>query len=98
MIAHDKLNAEETYLNKTIKITGEITEISPENNKIKVALTSPDKLRAIYLEFNESYKDSLLKLHSYDSRNKQDGDIITVYGLGSKFDNICLVLSNCEFE
>lgn len=98
MIAHNKLKAEETYLKKTIKITGEVCEITTKNNKIIVVVTSPNKLGAVYLEFDNSYKDKLLNLNLYDKVNKKDGDIITIYGYCSKFDNICLVLSNCEFE
>lgn len=98
MVAHNELKAEETYLNKTIKITGEVCEITTKNNKIIVVVTSPNKLGAVYLEFDNSYKDKILNLNLYDKVNKKDGDIITVYGYCSKFDNICLVLSNCEFE
>lgn len=98
MIAKNRLEAEETYLNKTIKITGEVRTITTQNDKILVVITPPDRLGAVHLEFDSSYKDKLLDLNLYDKQNKTDGDIITIYGYCSKFDDVCLFLSNCEFE
>ncbi|WP_288326057.1 hypothetical protein [uncultured Clostridium sp.] len=99
LIANDSLKAKEKYLEKTIKITGEVTKIIDEDNGIiKVVITTPNKLGATYLEFDDSKenKEKLLNLKVYDKNKEIDGDLITVYGYGTRFDNVCLVISHCE--
>lgn len=98
VLGKNELQTKEKFLNKTIKVTGEVESIESTENTITVVVTTPNKLGAMYLKFNSSYKDKLIDLKLYDKYKRTDGDIITVYGYSTGFENTCLVLENCEIE
>lgn len=99
-IKDNKLKAEEKYLNKTVKVTSQLSTIKTNGNTIIVYLTSSNDIGGIVLEFErtDEIKSKLLSLKQYDKSTKTEGDIVTVYGYCSEFDGLKLKLTNCEFE
>ena len=55
---------------------------------------------ATILKFEDTKenREKLLALNLYDKIKGTDGDIITVYGYSTRFNNLCLVVSQCEFD
>lgn len=100
-----EIKAKEQYLNKTLKVTGEISKIEKEDGYIVIHLLSESHGNNInlYLEDTKENEEKTASLKTIkDSLDK--GDVITAYGLFGEYakrkgDTLYdIKLTNCELS
>lgn len=102
-----QIQAQKEYIDKTVKITGQVTKIeNDENGNIVISITS-DKfshIAHIYFDDNEENEEKISKLKVWgkDTKTNENGDVITVYGIFEEFekllnDNYVFKITNCEW-
>lgn len=105
----DEIQAKNKYLNKTLKITGEVSKIKKNNGSIIVSLMTKDNLYGATLNFKDTKENEgkITNLKVYDDSNGYyntiRGDVITVYGYFKEYkveqsvaDGERIQLTNCE--
>lgn len=107
LFSKQQIEAQKEYIDKTIKITGEVTGIENDGNgNIVISITS-DKFSHIADIYIEDTKDneertSKLKVWGKDTKTNEKGDLITVYGIFEEFEkqtngNYVFKITNCEW-
>lgn len=106
----NELKAKSQYLNKTLKITGEVTEITQSDDDIIVHVMTKNNFYGanLYFKNTKENEDKIMNLKLYDnskgSSNTVRGDVITVYGYFEEYKNGEFVsigdrmkITHCEF-
>lgn len=100
--------AQEKYINKTLKITGEVVDIEKQNENIAVTIVSDNNFHTAILNFEDSEENEtkIGDLKEADeisgALEEGKGDVITAYGVFDEFAKIqggsnYINLVNCEF-
>lgn len=100
--------AQEKYINKTLKITGEVVDIEKQNENIIVTIVSDNNFHTAILNFKDGEENEMKigNLKEADeisgALEEGKGDVITVYGIFDEFAKIqggsnYINLVNCEF-
>lgn len=94
--------AKEKYLNKTLKISGEVSKVEKKNGYIVVYIMSKNHSydAGLYFKDNEENETKTTRLKKWD--NASGGDIVNAYGIFEEFGQIpsgndYLKVTNCEF-
>jgi len=103
---NQEIKAKENYLNKTLKISGEIEDIKKKNGYIIVSIMSKSFYADLYFTDNEENEAKIGTLKKWDktsgASSSGKGDVITVYGIFEEFaksanGNYYIKVTNCEF-
>ncbi|MBX4267184.1 OB-fold putative lipoprotein [Clostridium estertheticum] len=105
----NELQAKNKYLNKTVKITGEVSNIKKNDGLIIVSVMTNDNFYGAMFKFKDTKEneDKLINLKLYDATKGWDkairGDVITVYGYFKEYkgeqsvpDGERIQITNCE--
>jgi hypothetical protein len=105
----NEIQAKNKYLNKTLKITGEVSKIKENDGTIIVSLMTKDNLYGATLNFIDTKENEkkITNLKVYDDSkgyyNTIRGDVITVYGYFKEYqveqsvaDGERIQITNCE--
>ena len=107
LFSKQQIEAQKEYIDKTVKITGEVTRIENDRNgNIVISITS-DKfshIADIYIEDNKDNEErtSKLKVWGKDTKTNEKGDLIAVYGIFEEFEkqtngNYVFKIIDCEW-
>ncbi|NFI55897.1 hypothetical protein FDA48_05830 [Clostridium botulinum] len=96
---NNKLQAQNKYINKTVKITGEVKKITTTDGTIKVVIMAPNRFKVAFLEFKNTKENEskIMDLKTYNKDNDTKGNLITVYGCFTGIDDVNMLIENCEF-
>lgn len=98
----DTIKAKEEYVNKTVKISGEVAVIEKKGGYIIVSIMSKKGTynAKLYFTDNDDNENKINKLQKRD--NDKVGEIITAYGIFEEYGDIqatdvhYLKITNCE--
>lgn len=105
----NQLQANDKYLNKTLKITSEVNEIKTNNGQIIIYVSTESKFYGTDLVFENTKEnqDKIKNLKLYDDskgyKNVTRGDVITVYGYFENYNQYTgtigekMKITHCEF-